>query len=721
MADYAILMASAALSDSRPAVATKEAPQSANEIHHHSELQKVITSTSQAEIWKDDTDNNDFGNLKKLDSFGRWMNKEMGQDCDDSLILSDSGNYWDTLAAENEEREVSSLSHHMQLDVDSLGPSLSQVQLFTIQDFTPEWGYTGVETKILIVGTFLEKPKPDTETRWGCMFGEIEVSAEVLNGTVIRCHAPVHAKGNVPFYVTCRDRLACSEVREFQYRENPIKISSLSERSVQQLEVCFQVRLAKLLSLGIERKWLNCSVERCNACKLRRTITSDRSNSQKEQHWGSEKWMITEGEPVDTRDRLIQSLMTDKLWEWLLCKAHEGGKGPDILDDEGQGVLHLVSGLGYYWAVGLVVEASGNPNFRDAQGMTALHWASYFGREETVVALVRLGVDPTAVDDPTPSFPGGRSAADIASGQGHKGIAGYLAEASLSRQLCSLSMKRDLMDSEDATAAAENAGMAAQVSVPMNLAAGEQLSLKQSLAAVRKSAHAAALIQAMYREKSSQNRSCDNNDDDELHEVSRELAVLGVLKNHQKRNHIHFEDSLHSAAVKIQKKYRGWKGRKDFLMIRDRVVKIQAHMRGHQVRRNYNKVVWSVSIVEKAILRWRRKGVGLRGFNAKETEGVPEGETDEYEFLITSRQQKSAGVEKALARVTSMVRHPEARDQYLRLVTKFETLKVHTSSNCCRQCIIQSVIVVDSECSICRELLIRFTLETGERWQQQLA
>ncbi|CAI0467655.1 unnamed protein product [Linum tenue] len=76
------------------------------------------------------------------------MNKEMGQDCDDSLILSDSGNYWDTLAAENEEREVSSLSHHMQLDVDSLGPSLSQVQLFTIQDFTPEWGYTGVETKV---------------------------------------------------------------------------------------------------------------------------------------------------------------------------------------------------------------------------------------------------------------------------------------------------------------------------------------------------------------------------------------------------------------------------------------------------------------------------------------------------------------------------------------------------------------------------------------------
>ncbi|CAL1397533.1 unnamed protein product [Linum trigynum] len=74
----------------------------------------------------------------------------------------------------------------------------------------------------------------------------------------------------------------------------------------------------------------------------------------------------------------------------------------------------------------------------------------------------------------------------------------------------------------------------------------------------------------------------------------------------------------------------------------------KAHMRGHQIR--------------------RLNDVGLRGFHVKEM--------NEYEFLITGRQQKSAVLGKAVARVTSMVRRPEARDQYLRLVTKLETLQV---------------------------------------------
>ncbi|CAI0467630.1 unnamed protein product [Linum tenue] len=82
----------------------------------------------------------------------------------------------------------------------------------------------------------------------------------------------------------------------------------------------------------------------------------------------------------------------------------------------------------------------------------------------------------------------------------------------------------------------------------------------------------------------------------------------------------------------------------------------QAHMRGHQIR--------------------RLNEVGLRGFHVKEMDQVLESETNEYEFLITGRQQKSAVLGKAVARVTSMVRRPEARDQYLRLVTKLETLQV---------------------------------------------
>ncbi|XLS71648.1 hypothetical protein HN51_028513 [Arachis hypogaea] len=38
----------------------------------------------------------------------------------------------------------------------------------------------------------------------------------------------------------------------------------------------------------------------------------------------------------------------------------------------------------------------------------------------------------------------------------------------------------------------------------------------------------------------------------------------------------HFDDYLHSAASKIQKRYHGWKGRKDFSRIRTGIVKIQS-------------------------------------------------------------------------------------------------------------------------------------------------
>ncbi|KAL4298918.1 hypothetical protein AHAS_Ahas17G0048900 [Arachis hypogaea] len=38
----------------------------------------------------------------------------------------------------------------------------------------------------------------------------------------------------------------------------------------------------------------------------------------------------------------------------------------------------------------------------------------------------------------------------------------------------------------------------------------------------------------------------------------------------------HFEDYLHSTALKIQKRYRGWKGRKDFSRICNRIVKVQS-------------------------------------------------------------------------------------------------------------------------------------------------
>ncbi|XWS08437.1 hypothetical protein CRYUN_Cryun40dG0002500 [Craigia yunnanensis] len=627
--------------------------------------QKVVSSSTQIENEPKDSglNNDEPGELKKLDSFGRWMDKEIGGDCDDSLMASDSANYWNTLDTETDDKEVSSLSHHMQLDINSLGPSLSQEQLFSIVDFSPDWAYSGVETKVLLIGNFLRNKELFSAAKWGCMFGEIEVSAEVLTNNVIRCQVPSHAPGHVPFYVTCSNRLACSEVREFEYREKPPGFSfTMAVKCTAEEEMHLQVRLAKLLHSGPGRKWLDCSVGECDKCRLKNSIYS--------------MGVASANDFIQSKEGLIQNLLKERLCEWLLYKVHEDGKGPHILDDKGQGVIHLAASLGYEWAMSPIVAAGISPNFRDARGRTALHWASYFGREETVIMLIKLGASPGAVDDPTPNFPGGRTAADLASNRGHKGIAGYLAEADLITHLSSLTVNQNVVGNDAAATVAQKAIETASQVAPSNGALDEHCSLKGSLAAVRKSAHAAALIQAAFRARSFRDRQLTKGNDD-MSEVSLELGILGSLNRLQRMSH--FGDYLHTAAARIQQKYRGWKGRKEFLKIRNRIVKIQAHVRGHQVRKQYKKVVWSVSIVEKVILRWRRKGAGLRGFHVQKSiePAVPEIEiADEYEFLRLGRQQKVHGIEKALARVKSMARDQEAREQYMRLTTKFGESKV---------------------------------------------
>lgn len=92
------------------------------------------------------------------------------------------------------------------------------------------------------------------------------------------------------------------------------------------------------------------------------------------------------------------------------------------------------------------------------------------------------------------------------------------------------------------------------------------------------------------------------------------------------------------------------------------------------MRKKYTKIIWSVGILDKVILRWRRKGSGLRGFKS---EALLEGskaateistKEDDYDFLKEGRRQTEDRLQKALARVKSMVQYPEARDQYRRVL-----------------------------------------------------
>ncbi|XP_024019885.1 calmodulin-binding transcription activator 2 [Morus notabilis] len=601
--------------------------------------------------------------LKKLDSFSRWVTKELGE-VDDLQMQSSSGIPWSTV--ENV------------VDDSSLSPSISQDQLFSIIDFSPKWGFTDSQPKVLIIGTFLKSRQEVEKYKWSCMFGEEEGPAEGLADGILCCYAPPHTAGPVPFYVTCSNRLACSEVREFDYKCGATK--DLDIRDIYNdntVELRLHMRLEGLLHLGS----VNPTSFSFRSTVEKRTLIS-KIISLKEEEESHQK--VDQADEKDlsqykVKEHLFTKLMKEKLYSWLLQKATEDGKGPNILDDEGQGVLHLAAALGYNWAIKPIVTAGVSINFRDINGWTALHWAAFYGREHTVAFLVSQGAASGAVTDPSPEFPLGRSAADLASVNGHKGISGFLAESSLTSHLSSLSVNDSKEDG-----GAEISGTKAVQTVSERKATpvtyGEMpdaLSLKDSLTAVRNATQAADRIHQMFRMQSFERKQLNEYDDDGCGlSDERALSLLAGRSRKSGQN----DRLAHSAAVQIQKKFRGWKKRKEFLLIRQRIVKIQAHVRGHQVRKQYRAIVWSVGILDKVILRWRRKGSGLRGFRPDAIPKEPKLPSmpikeDEYDFFKEGRKQTEERLQKALTRVKSMVQYPEGRAQYRRVLNVVQGLQ----------------------------------------------
>uniref|UniRef100_J3LPD2 CG-1 domain-containing protein n=1 Tax=Oryza brachyantha TaxID=4533 RepID=J3LPD2_ORYBR len=603
--------------------------------------------------------------LKKHDSFSRWMSKELGEVVDLD-IKSSSDAFWSSSEIVNA-ADGPSAPTNGQLDAYVVSPSLAQDQLFSILDISPNCSYIGSKTKVLVTGTFLAENVENC--KWSCMFGDVEVPAEVLADGALRCYAPEHQSGRVPFYVTCSNRIACSEVREFEYRDSDAQYTEASASHSQANvinEMHLQIRLEKLLSLGPnDNQLLVCGNEKHELINAINSLMLDEKWSDQESPSG-----LTDD--LTTTNQSLKKLVKEKLHCWLICKISNSEKGPNVLGKEGQGVIHLAAALGYDWAIRPILVSGVNINFRDAHGWTALHWAASCGRERTIGVLIANGAAAGALTDPTSEFPSGRTPADLASTNGHKGIAGFLAESALTSHLSALSIK----DSKDSSVG-EACGLTIAEDFPQTsyaqLAVEDSHAdpLKDSLSAVRKSTQAAARIFQAFRVESFHRKKVVEYGDEDCglsDEHTLSLISLGNAKQGQHDTH------LHSAAVRIQNKFRGWKGRKEFMIIRQRIVKLQAHVRGHQVRRNYKKVVWSVGIVEKVILRWRRKRPGLRAFRLEkqlesQSQIQPAKTEDEYDFLQDGRRQAEARLQRALERVRSMTQYPEAREQYHRLTT----------------------------------------------------
>ncbi|XP_074275604.1 calmodulin-binding transcription activator 2-like isoform X3 [Silene latifolia] len=582
--------------------------------------------------------------LQKVDSFSKWMTKEL-DGVDDLNFKSSSNLSWQNIDTASDVNDPS-----IQLENYSMSPSIGQDQLFDIYDFSPSCASMESETKVLITGKFLVSPSEVSKFNWSCMFGEVEVPAEVLGNGVLCCYAPPHKAGRFPFYVTRANRFACSQVREFEF-----------------LVECLDVN-SRNVSIDVKEKQLLLQLERL--LSMRSPVDLDSYHYIRRQPVVNRILLLMEDELCLG----VQNHLKENLLYWLLDKVCEDGKGPNILDEEGQGLLHCAAALGYDWIIPPTLAAGVSVNFRDINGWTALHWAASFGREKTIALLITLGAASGALTDPSPEFPLGRTAADLASANKYKGISGFLAEHSLTAHLETLTMSEHNLDGTlESSISKAVQTIREKAATPGDECDWSDLSLKDSLAAVCNATQAAGRIHQVFRMQSFQRKQSNDSSGgggDSLLSDERLFSILSS-KIHKPGNSYE-----HSAAVQIQKKYRGWKKRREFLIIRERVVKIQAHVRGHQVRKRYKTVVWSVGILEKVILRWRRKGTGLRGFRPDALKEPIETskplEDDDYDYLKKGRKQTEERLQKALVRVKSMVQYPEGRAQYRRLLTAVE-------------------------------------------------
>ena len=175
--------------------------------------------------------------------------------------------------------------------------------------------------------------------------------------------------------------------------------------------------------------------------------------------------------------------------------------------------------------------------------------------------------------DPSSQDRDGKTAASIADIHGHKGLAGYLSEVALTSHLSSLTFEEGELSNGSAEIEAE---ITVNCISKGNLSSAEDcIPMKNTLAAVRNAAQAAARIQSAFRAHSFRKRqqkeatfaACIDEYGIDPNDIQGLLA-MSKLNFSNRRDY-------NAAALSIQKKYRGWKGRREFLSMRQKVVKIQ--------------------------------------------------------------------------------------------------------------------------------------------------
>ncbi|XWS14166.1 hypothetical protein CRYUN_Cryun36dG0100400 [Craigia yunnanensis] len=572
--------------------------------------------------------------LQSQDSFGRWMN---------CIMTESPGSMGDPVL----ESSISS-------GQDSF---TSPEQIFSITEVSPTWAYSTEKTKILVTGVFHQAYQHLVKSNLFCVCGDVCNPAEIIQVGVYRCLLSQHAPGLVNLYMSLDGRKPISQVLSFEYRapllHDPI-VPPEDEPRWEEFQL--QMRLAYLLFST--SKSLNILSGKVSPSSLKEAKKFAQKTTNISNSWTYLIKSIEENRVSFTqaKDSLFEIALKNRLKDWLLERIIEGSKTTEY-DTQGQGVLHLCAILGYTWAIYLFSCSGLSLDFRDKHGWTALHWAAYYGREKMVAVLLSAGAKPNLVTDPTTQNPSGCTAADLASLKGYDGLAAYLSEEALVAQFNDM-------------AVAGNASGSLQTSrtetTNLDDVNEDELYLKETLAAYRTAADAAGRIQTAFRVHSLKVRTKaveSSNPEDEARNIVAALKIQHAFRNYEAKKKM-------AAAASIQYRFRTWKMRKDFLNMRRQAIKIQAAFRGFQVRRQYHKVLWSVGVLEKAILRWRLKRKGFRGLQVNTVEAVAEQKQEsdaEEDFYRTSRKQAEERVEKAVVRVQCMFRSKKAQQEYRRM------------------------------------------------------
>ncbi|KAJ6720977.1 CALMODULIN-BINDING TRANSCRIPTION ACTIVATOR CAMTA [Salix viminalis] len=591
--------------------------------------------------------------LRSQDSFGRWMSSILDHSpcsVDDAVLESSISSGHDSFASPG-------IDHHQ---------SSVQEQTFIITDFSPAWAFSNETTKILVTGYFHEQYLHLAKSNLFCICGDAFVRAEIVQVGVYSCMLPSHSPGLVNFCLSLDGLEPTSQILNFEYRAPSVHDPVVSSEDKSKWEEFhLQMRLAYLLFST--SKTLDVLSNKLSPTNLKEAKNFTRKTSNVSNSWAYLIKAIEDGEisVAQAKDGFFELSLKNTLKEWLSERILEGCKTTGY-DAQGLGVIHLCAIIGYTWAVYLFSWSGLSLDFRDKHGWTALHWAAYYGREKMVAALLSAGARPNLVTDPTKENPGGCTAADLASARGYDGLAAYLSEKALVAQFESMIIAGNITGSLQTTATD---------TVNSENISEEELYLKDTLAAYRTAADAAARIQIAFREHSLKVRTKAvqlSSPEDEARDIIAAMKIQHAFRNHDSKKKM-------AAAARIQHRFRTWKIRRDFLNMRHHAIKIQAVFRGFQVRRQFIKIIWSVGVLEKAVLRWRLKRRGFRGLRVEPVEAVVdqthESDTEE-DFYKLSQKQAEERVERSVIRVQAMFRSKKAQEEYWRMKLTHKQAKV---------------------------------------------